>query len=444
MTTTSSSNSAVNDAALPGDPFTRVSYHYGQLLEAEDFESEQRYFLLRSRLSNALLHGMGVVWGLKIEPVSKPDGKHTIANAINHLGCTPGLAIDGLGRELCVKEPLYLDLGPLETTFWQELSTPPDQEKQTNVKRAYLVLSYQSKQKEPIPIIQPPAGTLKDDITYARFEDGCKLCLMANGPSASLATAEAVHSPGDEHMEHLCSPKQRLLELCLNRQENLERFWSPHNPSSLEFAVLVAVIDLEAVNPPEGIKAEGLQYVKLRGTVNNGVRPLLPSLHTSLDLLWGGSWRGERHDCRFQVTDLRIAGQSHKSGGDQVCLEVVLSAPLNANSLTYHSVRLLAWEPPNPCHGACGDHRWAARACRVKLAKHDGCVIRIEIIDPLFPPTPFQVLLEGTGRRALLDQQGRVLAGVIGELAPPGTGRNVCLTGLYQHTPASLPTTSKE
>lgn len=54
------------DPATPGDPFTRLHYHYGQLLGAEDFNTEQRYFLLRSRLHNAVLHGFGTVWGLKV------------------------------------------------------------------------------------------------------------------------------------------------------------------------------------------------------------------------------------------------------------------------------------------------------------------------------------------------------------------------------------------
>ena len=52
------------DPATPGDPFTRLRYHYGQLLVAEDFTTEQRYFLLRSRLHNALLHGVGTAWGI--------------------------------------------------------------------------------------------------------------------------------------------------------------------------------------------------------------------------------------------------------------------------------------------------------------------------------------------------------------------------------------------
>ena len=59
------------DPATPGDPFTRLHYHYGQLLGAEDFNTEQRYFLLRSRLHNAVLHGFGTVWGLKVGDVCR-------------------------------------------------------------------------------------------------------------------------------------------------------------------------------------------------------------------------------------------------------------------------------------------------------------------------------------------------------------------------------------
>ena len=108
-----------SDPATPGDPLSRLRFHYGQCLSAEDFEAEQRYFVLRQRLHNALLHGVGTVWGLAIRRQEPP------AEAGPRLICDPGMAIDPLGREIWVPQPLCLDLAALEASFWEQLKPPP-------------------------------------------------------------------------------------------------------------------------------------------------------------------------------------------------------------------------------------------------------------------------------------------------------------------------------
>jgi peptidoglycan hydrolase-like protein with peptidoglycan-binding domain len=72
----------------------RSKYFSGQLLTAEDFEAEQFYFLDRRRSDNRRLHGWGVVCGLRVTP----SGKGGVV-------VQPGLAIDGLGREIVVPAP---------------------------------------------------------------------------------------------------------------------------------------------------------------------------------------------------------------------------------------------------------------------------------------------------------------------------------------------------
>jgi hypothetical protein len=72
----------------------RPKYFSGQLLTAEDFEAEQFYFLDRRRSDNRQLHGWGVVCGLGVTP----SGKGGVV-------VQPGLALDGLGREIVVPDP---------------------------------------------------------------------------------------------------------------------------------------------------------------------------------------------------------------------------------------------------------------------------------------------------------------------------------------------------
>lgn len=75
----------------------RNSYFDGELLTGDDFRREQRYHVERRRLLNRLTIGAGVVAGLDVS-----------AAAGGALTLSPGLALDGLGREIEVDEPQAL------------------------------------------------------------------------------------------------------------------------------------------------------------------------------------------------------------------------------------------------------------------------------------------------------------------------------------------------
>jgi|SRR5215211_853448 len=77
---------------MPGAP-RRLHYFSGRLLTAEDFEAEQSYLLDRRRSDSRRLHGWGVVCGLGVTP----SGRGGVI-------VEPGLAIDGLGREIVVPD----------------------------------------------------------------------------------------------------------------------------------------------------------------------------------------------------------------------------------------------------------------------------------------------------------------------------------------------------
>jgi hypothetical protein len=79
---------------------TRVSYHDGMLLDAEDFRQEQGYH--RGRLAAALarVHGFGTIGGLKVERFAagtlRPEDN--VPRADEELVVSPGLALDRQGR----------------------------------------------------------------------------------------------------------------------------------------------------------------------------------------------------------------------------------------------------------------------------------------------------------------------------------------------------------
>ena len=76
--------------------FERPRYFAGKLLTAEDLELEQRYHIEKRWLLNRTLQGAGVVSGLE---VSLGDVSVTVA---------PGLALDQMGREIVIAEPVEL------------------------------------------------------------------------------------------------------------------------------------------------------------------------------------------------------------------------------------------------------------------------------------------------------------------------------------------------
>src|SRR5690606_545235 len=78
-------------------PSTRNLFFRNKLMGAEEFRTEQSYFLERRRLINRTVHGWGVVAGLKIEACGN-DGA-TVGE---------GLAFDRRGRELLLCKSVAL------------------------------------------------------------------------------------------------------------------------------------------------------------------------------------------------------------------------------------------------------------------------------------------------------------------------------------------------
>src|SRR5688500_2769616 len=99
-------------ALLPISPFYAPRYHFGMLLGVDDFESEQAYHRGKVRLHNAWLHRAGVVWGLRVDAPRMEGGDGSLKGGPR---VAPGLALDGVGRELflsalaCVNLPAWYE-----------------------------------------------------------------------------------------------------------------------------------------------------------------------------------------------------------------------------------------------------------------------------------------------------------------------------------------------
>ena len=98
-------------ADLQADPFLALRARQGMLLGEDDFRVLMGNPRGKLMLHNAWLHGTGVVWGYGV----RRSGDW-------HLEIRPGLAVDGLGRELASTTTVMLDLRDWVTENWQ----PPE------------------------------------------------------------------------------------------------------------------------------------------------------------------------------------------------------------------------------------------------------------------------------------------------------------------------------
>jgi hypothetical protein len=89
----------------------RNRYFTGKYMTARDFAGEQEYFLSRHREHNRLLHGWGVVCGLRVVRHPNPEC------AERWVVVRAGVALDCRGRELVLCHDTPLELPPRETPF---------------------------------------------------------------------------------------------------------------------------------------------------------------------------------------------------------------------------------------------------------------------------------------------------------------------------------------
>ncbi len=128
----------------------RNRYFTGKYMTVRDFAGEQEYFLSRHREHNRLLHGWGVVCGLRVLPHPNPEcaRRWVIVRA--------GVAIDCKGREivLCKDTPLEL---PLRREDWEkeagQCGDPGEKAEKVLEPPFFIALRYEEEEIEPVPAL---------------------------------------------------------------------------------------------------------------------------------------------------------------------------------------------------------------------------------------------------------------------------------------------------
>lgn len=215
---------------LSVNPFTALRVAYGMLLGEDDFHVLMGNPRGKQMMHSAWLHGSGVVWGYDV-----------LVDGVWSLKVAPGLALDGLGRELLNEATACLDVRELV----KEAGRPDDGRRDdddctTWTVEACLVAEFDSCLSAAVPTLADPCDVTRKHDDYSRvvervllrLREGCcpRPCTPYHrvrvllgldhvgspdpaGHEAAEARAEVATSPGPERAHALLGHFRRLAAL---------------------------------------------------------------------------------------------------------------------------------------------------------------------------------------------------------------------------------------
>jgi hypothetical protein len=330
-----------NDPALPGDPWSRLRYHYGQLLSADDFQSEQNAMVLRRRLHNALLHGLGTVCGLGVsaEPSDPPQTRLLVGE---------GLAIDAYGREIYVNETQCLDIIGLHASdVWETLALSPlampenpDGDPLSDTRRGYITLCYEACLSNQVPAITPPCGDASKALAFSRVNDRFRIDLVAEAPADSHPLQRDGWPP--EARDGQTDPRARLLDFLLDFPGfglSLRQLWNASENSAL----LLAVVDLVHEEGTEG------ELTRVEA-IDNSPRAVLPAVRMTAEQLLRQRLAGADTTPSLKLLSI---GDNSESADATTLPEYTLRfsaelevATVNGDSIQVHALEGGGWTAP--------------------------------------------------------------------------------------------------
>lgn len=149
---------------LAVDPFVALRVSQGMLLGVDDFHVLMGNPRGKHMLHQAWLHGSGVVWGLGV----KPHGRH-------ELTVRPGLAVDGLGRELVLTGSTTVDIAD-----WLRDNDPDYGVRDCGTRklRACLVAEFVCRTAEPVPVLADPCDVTRRSDQASRIVETASVRLL--------------------------------------------------------------------------------------------------------------------------------------------------------------------------------------------------------------------------------------------------------------------------
>ncbi|MGA1841572.1 MAG: hypothetical protein ACMUIU_13195 [bacterium] len=192
------------------DLFKRLRFFDGFFTRAKDWASEQQYHIEKRRLHNLFSHHHGVVSGLQVSPAVE-HGPFSVK-------IIPGMAIDGLGREIILnetffyvipedmvkrllslkKKKLYIGIRYQEKSADTQVSSAyPQYQQPTRIEEVFEISAYEEKPVESDVVELCEAGIKENGITGIR-DEGIKM----TGPGVQGLVKERSNiQQGEKHLE---------------------------------------------------------------------------------------------------------------------------------------------------------------------------------------------------------------------------------------------------
>lgn len=155
--------------------FKRARYFHGMLMTDRDFTEEQEYQIEKRKLHNRMLHGWGVVCGLKITAFN-PAGNSVIIEK--------GLALDCNGNEIFVNEPIEFDVLQAIEAYNRPKSAERECKSETTTSTTYYVrIKYKENRSDAVPVYAPGSGCEEKVCEYSRTKEGVCIDVTPTGCS---------------------------------------------------------------------------------------------------------------------------------------------------------------------------------------------------------------------------------------------------------------------
>lgn len=246
------------------DPRKRVNYPLGMVLGADEFEQEQFYLRARDHLGVRALHGYGTVSGLAV----------TWNDDTGQVEVAPGLAVDPVGRFVCVPTAQCADLSEWLTAHRSELeeaASIPEGSPPSGTS-LYVVLCHQECPTDTVPVPSETCRSADESMAASRLLESFELKLLLAPPHAAgevagnaldaaidriLAVLES--TPADSVADVDALRRELLIwataarpELSSNACLNPPADNCGDHPEADSTAVLLARIDLDLDEEPSG------------------------------------------------------------------------------------------------------------------------------------------------------------------------------------------------
>lgn len=154
----------------------RNNYFYGKMMGVFHFEMEQAYFVRKRWLLNRLGLGSGVLCGL--EAVVSEDGQHVWVK--------PGVAIDGLGREIVVPATVCLENLRQPTDDCGRPAGPPI----AGEGLVTILLCYHECEGDPVPVLVGDCDT-RNDCAPGTIRERFRLQIVTGAPPKPAGLTDA-------------------------------------------------------------------------------------------------------------------------------------------------------------------------------------------------------------------------------------------------------------